>query len=115
MIIIAFRYEPNAINLVSKGVIPVAILSSAEFDATTVDPDTVALAGAGVALRGKSAKSMAHEADVNGDGLVDLVCQVETENLDPESFQGGYVILTGESFDGEPIEGADEITIVPEE
>lgn len=106
---------PNAINLGSYGIIPVAILSSAEFDATTVDPDTVELAGSGVAVRGKGNKSMAHGEDVNGDGLVDLVVQVSTENLDPGSFQDGYAVLTGKTYDGVPIQGEDEIIIVPPE
>ncbi|MFC1713846.1 hypothetical protein ACFL6S_09265 [Candidatus Poribacteria bacterium] len=105
--------DPNSINLGANGVVPVAILSSADFDATTVDPDTVALAGAGVAVRGKGNKSMSHEEDVNGDGLIDLVLQVETENLDPDAFQDGYACLTGTTFDGTEIEGCDEIIIVP--
>ncbi len=103
---------PNTINLGSQGVIPVAVLSSADFNATTVDPTSVQLSGAGVAVRGQG-KSLAHVEDVNGDGLFDLVCQVETENLDPGAFQGGEAILTGETFDGTPIEGRDEIVIVP--
>ncbi|KPL20716.1 MAG: hypothetical protein AMJ75_11340 [Phycisphaerae bacterium SM1_79] len=109
---------PNTINLGSNGVVPVAILSSADFDATTVDPDTVALAGSGVAVRGKGNKYLAHEEDVNDDGLLDLVCQVETENLDPGIEQDGYAELTGnllEEFGGTPIKGSDEITIVPPE
>ncbi len=106
---------PNAINLGSRGLIPVAILSDEQFDATTVDPDTVELAGAGVELRGKSNKYMAHEEDVNGDGLVDLVVHVATQNLDPGSFQDGYAILTGQTLDGQAIEGRDEISIVPPE
>jgi hypothetical protein len=107
---------PNAINLGSYGLIPVAILSSDEFDATTVDPETVELAGADVAVRGKSNKYMAHAEDVNGDGLVDLLVQVATENLAPDSLQDGFAVLTGnllEEFGGTLIEGTDEITIVP--
>ncbi|MHC4401047.1 MAG: hypothetical protein ACYTG0_15330 [Planctomycetota bacterium] len=104
---------PNSINLGSNGVVPVAILSSPAFDATTVDPETVELSGAGVAMRGKGNKYLAHEEDVNGDGLTDLVCQVETENLDPGQFQDGYAVLTGLTFLGEEIEGVDEIEIVP--
>jgi hypothetical protein len=61
---------PNSVNLGSQGVIPVGILSSVDFDATQVDPDTVALAGAGVAIRGKGNGLLAHEEDVNGDGLI---------------------------------------------
>ncbi len=109
---------PNCINLGSKGVIPVAILSSDTFDATQVDPDTVFLGGAGVAVRGKGNKSLAHHEDVNGDGLLDLVMQVETENLDPSSFQDGFATLTGNlylEYDGTPIEGSDSICIVPPE
>ncbi|MCJ7728735.1 MAG: hypothetical protein MUO27_02470 [Sedimentisphaerales bacterium] len=42
---------PNAINLGSNGVIPVAILSSQYFDATTVKPESVELGGVGAAVR----------------------------------------------------------------
>lgn len=58
---------------------------------------------------------MGHEEDVNDDGRVDLVVQVETANLDPNSFQDGYAVLTGTPYDGERIEGQEEITIVPPE
>ncbi len=104
---------PNAINLGSHGLVPVGILSGEEFDATTVDPDTVELAGAGVEVRGKSNKYMAHEEDINQDGLVDIVLQVATQNLDPAAFQDGYGILTGSTYDGQAIHGVDEVTIVP--
>jgi hypothetical protein len=107
--------DPNSINLGSNGVIPVAILSSESFDATQVDPDTVTLAGAEVAVRGKGNRSLAHHEDVNGDGLLDLVVQVETENLDSGAFQDGTAILTGETFGGRLIQGQDEIVIVPPE
>lgn len=90
-------------------------MSSADFDATTVDPDTVELAGSDVAVRGKGNKYMAHQEDVNGDGLTDLVVQVATANLDPNSLQDGWAVLTAETYDGEAIEGEDEITIVPAE
>ena len=107
--------HPNSINLGSNGLIPVAILSSEEFDATTVDPETVELAGSGVAVRGKGNKYVAHEEDVNQDDLLDLVVHVETENLDPDSFQDGYATVTGATYDGKDIEGSDEIVIVPPE
>jgi hypothetical protein len=106
---------PNRINLGSHGVIPVAILSSAGFDATQVDPDTVTLAGASVALRGKGNKYLAHEEDVNGDGLLDLVVLVETENLIPAKLQDGYACITGLTSDGMSFEACDEIEIVPPE
>jgi len=114
---------PNTINLGSNGVVPVAILSTADFDATDsdlVNPDNVFLAGAGVAVRGKGNKYLASEEDVDGDGLMDLIVKVETENLDPGTFQdGGAFLKIFDTTDPEnPIlvyEGWDEITIVPPE
>lgn len=111
--------SPNTINLGSNGVVPVAILSSNVFDATAINPDNVFLAGSGVAVRGKGNKSLANQEDVNGDGLMDLVVKVETENLDPGQFQDGTAILKiHETEDPEsPVlyEATDEITIVPPE
>jgi hypothetical protein len=108
--------NPNTINLRSKGVLPVAILSSEEadneFDATTIDPSTVQLAGAGVAVRGKN-KYMAHEEDVNGDGLTDLVVQIEIKNLNPDKLEDGSAILTAQTSNGVEITGSDKISIVP--
>ncbi len=43
----------NSINLGSNGTIPVAIFSTVDFDATTVDPLTVTLADASVKVKGK--------------------------------------------------------------
>ena len=105
---------PNASNLGSHGVIPVAILSSACLDATTVNPDTVELAGAGVAVRGKADKLMARLEDVNGDGLLDLVVQVDTENFAPDSNQDGIAVLIGTTYGDTAIEGSDGIIIVKE-
>jgi len=104
---------PNVINLGLQGVIPVAILSSDEFNATQVDPSSVTLSGAGVAVRGKGNNTLAHIEDVNGDGRDDLLLQVETENLSASAFQDGFALLEGQTFDGVLIEGWDEIIIVP--
>ena len=101
----------NPINVGSNGVIPVAIFSTEDFDATMIDPTTVRLAGAEVAVRGKG-KSMVHEEDVDDDGFVDLVCQVETESLG-EYLESGKVWLTGETYGGQQIEGCDIVLVVP--
>ncbi|MEN8127655.1 MAG: hypothetical protein ABFR90_07600 [Planctomycetota bacterium] len=105
----------NTVNLGSMGVIPVGILSTADFDATQVDPWTVELAGADVAMRGKGSKLLSSVKDLNGDGLMDLEVKVETENLDPGQFQDGAADLTGETYGGLKIQGSDIITIVPVE
>jgi hypothetical protein len=103
--------DPNPINPGSKGLVPVAILSSDVFDATQVDPPTVSIAGATVARRGKG-KLMAHHEDVNADGLLDLLVQVETKDFD-DLGTGGTVELTATTFGGQDIVGYDEVVIVP--
>ena len=104
---------PNSINVSSAGVIPVAILSSDTFDASTeVNPDTLALAGATVRVVGKSGKSLCHAEDVNGDTLLDLVCQFQNE-LDVQ-VGDSIAVLEGQTFDGTPIRGEDSIRIVPD-
>ncbi len=105
--------DPNSINLRSAGVISVAILSSDTFDATTVDPATVSLAGAGVKMVGKSDKYLSHIEDVNEDGLMDLVCQVYTAQFFIEEGET-IAVLEAQTFDDQAIRGEDSIRIVPD-
>ncbi|MHC4301451.1 MAG: hypothetical protein ACYS7Y_29645, partial [Planctomycetota bacterium] len=88
--------DPNPINPGSNGLIPVAILTTDDFDAATVDPATVTLAGAQVAVRGKADKRMARMEDVDDDGDLDLMLQVETQS-DGEEWTTGTVTLTGQT------------------
>ena len=98
-------------NLVSKskGEIPVAILTTADFDASTVDPDTVKFLDA----------SPVHWAmdDVDDDGDFDMIFQFKTRDCDFELLvdEGGqypYAYLTGETIDGTQIEGKDTVRLV---
>ena len=102
---------PNAINLGSKGLTPVAILSTATFDATTANPATVKLAGAPVALKANG-QPMASIQDVNGDGIPDLVLQVSTSNLQLTA-ASTTATLTGQTFGGQNFQGTDSVLIVP--
>ena len=101
----------NSINLRSKGVVPVAILGSACFDASTIDPATVSLEGAAASQKGKSGNYGSLE-DVNGDGYLDLVVQVNTQDLGLTKGMTN-ANLTAYTFDGVPISGSDSINIVP--
>lgn len=105
---------PNPINLKAKGKVTVAILSTPDFDATTVDPSTVRFAGASVATQGRGALMVSSE-DVNSDGRLDLVLHFETQALDPAQLAGGSGCLTGQTLGGQPIQGSDEVVIVPPE
>ncbi|UCG67998.1 MAG: hypothetical protein JSV09_09155 [Thermoplasmata archaeon] len=104
--------DPNSINMGAKGTIPVAILSTEDFDAATVDPLTVALAGAEVKLRGKSDAPQAALEDVNGDGLLDLVVHIIHDGFEPD-LGTSEAKLEGETYSGTPIRGSDSVTIVP--
>ena len=95
--------NPNRINLKSKGVVPVAVLGTVDFDAATIDPATVKFAGA----------SPVHWAldDVDGDGNEDMLLHFKTQelNLTQETTEA---TLTGETFDGKIISGTDEVCII---
>ncbi|KGK97722.1 hypothetical protein LI82_08045 [Methanococcoides methylutens] len=97
---------PNSINPNSKGVIPVAILSTDVFDATMVDPVTVVFGPNDV-----SPLRWATE-DVDKDGDLDLVFHFRTQETGVEAGDT-EATLTGETFDGTNIEGTDSVKIVP--
>ncbi len=95
--------DPNSINLKSKGVVPVAVLTTDDFDASDVDPATVLFAGV-APLR------WAME-DVDGDGDVDMVFHFETQELDLTG-DSTEAFLTGYPYGGEFIWGKDTVNIV---
>jgi hypothetical protein len=67
-------------------------------------------------VRGRN-KLMAHEEDVDGDGLVDLIVKVVTADIEPALLQQEgnaiYAVLTGSTYDGQDFTGVDKIIIVP--
>lgn len=99
---------PNSINPKSKGVVPVAVLSTDDpaFDATTVDPETVE-------FHDVSPLRWAFE-DVNGDGSMDIIFHFKTQELvAADMTSSGEYTLTGETFGGQTIQGSDWVNIVP--
>lgn len=105
--------DPNAINCQNeKGVIPVAILTSDDFDATTVDHTTVTFAGASEThVDKKTGEPRRHEEDVDGDEDIDLVFHFRFGDTDLtcDSTEG---TLVGQTFDGQPIAGTDTVHMV---
>lgn len=99
---------PNSINPNSKGVIPVAILTTLDFDATTVDPVTVIFADA-IPLRW-TIEDVWSGDDVSPDGDLDLLLFFKTQECE---LSGTSASLTGETFGGTPISGTGSINLVP--
>lgn len=104
--------DPNCFNNDGHGAIPVAILGSAEFDVSQIDPGTVQLQGLAVKAVGKGDKLLAHIEDVNGDGFDDLVVQIQDQDGTFTSGSGAAKV-TGNLTDSTPFEGIDSICIVP--
>ena len=100
----------NPINPKSNGVIPVAILSTPSFDALEVDPSTI-LFGPGYAM---IAHKNPHVADVNEDGLMDLLVHFRTQEAGIH-VGDAEACLTATLFDGTDVQGCDHITTVPQE
>lgn len=108
--------DRNPVNPKSEGVLPVAVFTTEEFDATDIDPSTVLLAGAPLAQNPDDGGWMIHEEDVNEDGLLDAMLQFETEEMDVELLvDGEYAVLTGSTFEGMDFVGWDNVTIVPKD
>jgi hypothetical protein len=99
--------NPNDINLKSKGVVPVAILTDETFDAATVDPLSIAFGPDGAS----EAHGRGHIEDVDGDSDLDLVLHFKIQDTgiacgDTSAF------LRGKTSDGKEIKGSDSINTV---
>jgi sugar lactone lactonase YvrE len=101
---------PNSINCSNeKAVVTVAILTTGDFDATTVDHTTVTFEGASeIHVDKKTGVPQRHEEDVDFDGDMDLVFhfRLGDTTLTCESVAG---TLIGETYDGLPVQGTDSI------
>ena len=96
---------PNSINPRNQGVIPVAIITTPTFDATTVDPTSVKF-GPNLAMPVRSAFE-----DVDGDGDLDMILHFRTEET---GIMCGDIAasLTGQTNAGLAIKGSDSIKTV---
>ena len=95
---------PNAVNPRSKGKIPVAVLTDENFDATTVDWETVLFG-----VHGTEAEPVHHAfEDVDGDGDIDMIFHFRTRDTDIQCGNTS-AYLRGFTLDHKELEGYDSI------
>ncbi|MBA7596034.1 hypothetical protein ES703_03003 [subsurface metagenome] len=112
--------DPNSINLGDRGVLPVAILGTEDFDVSTIDPGTIEIGGITLATRGpaKAPKLAYSYEDVNEDGYMDLVAFFGVQQLVEEGVLTDTtteLVLTAYTYDDVPITGGDFVRVVPPE
>jgi len=100
--------NPNSINLKSKGVIPVAILTTATFNARNVNAMSVKFGPEGAT----EAHGKGHLEDVDGDGDIDMVLHFRTQSTGITAGDS-EACLIGETMAGTSILGCDSIKTVP--
>ena len=104
--------DPNCFNNDGKGVIPVGILGSDDLDVYNIAVESLMLEGMTIRVVGRGSRALANYEDINGDGFMDLIVQIEDQ--DGAFAEGvGTVSLRGQLLDGTYVEGTDSICIVP--
>jgi len=120
---------PNPLNTKSKGVLPVAILGTEDFDVSVIDPATVLLEGASPLRWTLEDVATPYEPYVEKkdcyddcnefgpDGYIDLTLKFKKQEIIDalgEVEDGDCLVLTlqGELFDGTPIFGEDVVKIL---
>lgn len=107
--------DTNTVNLKSKGVLPVAILGSADFDVAEIYAASVKIGDICISKKGNKLQ-FAYE-DVNFDGYIDAVFKFSITALVSEGelvSSTTSLTITGQLLnDGGEFEGTDNIIIVP--
>ena len=102
--------DPNAINPMIEGVIPVALLGWEGFDVNEVDVTTLAFGPGDAAFDHIQGP---HFEDVNADGLPDLIAHFRIEEAGI-AFGDMEACLRGQTLDGKPFGGCDAVRTVPD-
>ncbi len=103
------RSYPSSINLGKEGILPFALLGTAEFNPLTdVDRTTLAIGRTGTETG--EVRCATEGEDVNGDGYLDLICQVETATADIRC-DTTHLEIVGTLTDGTPLWSQDDIKV----
>jgi hypothetical protein len=99
--------DVNPINLTSEGLIPVAVLSTPDFDATQIDVSSLTFGPGGA----PDAHGRGNPADLNGDGRTDLLLHFATQAAGI-GCGDTQATLKGKTLSGAAFQGTDKVTIV---
>ncbi len=86
----------------NTGSVPVQLLSTADFDATTVDASSIRFGAAAETHTNKDGSAKRHVEDVNGDGLDDLVFHFRRADIG-SGCDASAIPFNGSTTDGQPI------------
>lgn len=100
--------DQDPINPWSKGVLPVAVLTTPNFDATAINVSTIEF-GSG---KSKEEHEKGHLKDIDNDGDIDLVLHFKTQDIGIQ-IEDTEICLTGMTINSTHIKGCDSILIVP--
>jgi len=103
--------EENCFNANGHGVIPVAILGSADFEVAGIDQQSLGFNWLSVREKGNNMPQCTAD-DINGDGHLDLLCKFE-DDLSVWKEMNGQGKVTGELYSGGLFEGSDNLCLVP--
>lgn len=98
---------PNSINPRNRGRIPVAILTTDTFNASTVDPTTVLFGRIGT----EAAAMQSAVEDIDGDGDNDLNLHFNTQDTGTVCGDAS-AFLTGQTLGGQALRGSDSVNMV---
>ena len=99
--------NPTTLEPKREGMVPIAILSTKQFDATQVDPATVR-GGAKGAEAGIFRSAL---EDINGDRLADMMLLFRVPELGLDC-SGKSITVKGKTTDGKEFEGTESVSMV---
>lgn len=97
---------PTTIERGRGGQLPVAVLSTAQFDALSVDPTTIKVGPTGT--EAEPARVM--RSDVNDDGRMDLMLLVRMADL-PIRCETKVIRVKANTMSGTAVEGSEAVTV----
>lgn len=97
--------EPTTINPFRDGMLPVAIISTADFEAMSIDPDTVRF------INSEAAPVRSMQDDVNADDRPDLVLLFRNREIGI-TCGDEKATLTARTRDGTTVTGSEAIRVV---